>query len=132
MNLLSRFNCINSYSDPLKSDEKLAEKVKQSTDTHELMSKFTSIVTANCDAAFKVSVAGDRVTKGRSVPWWTSELTTLQKRAFALRRRYQRKRNCDNLRQEGKLQYQEGKRRYQAKLQEEKLKYCKRILLPYH
>jgi hypothetical protein len=54
-------------------------KVKQSTDTDELMSKFISIITANCDAVFKVSRAGDRVTNGRRVPWWTSELTILQK-----------------------------------------------------
>jgi hypothetical protein len=41
---------------------------------------------------------------------------------LALRRRYQRTRNDDNLRQERKLQYQEGKGQYQAKLQEGKLK----------
>ena len=121
-NLLSRFNCMNNYSDLLKCDEELGEKVKQSTDTDELMSKFTSIVTATCDTDFKVSRAGDRVTKGRRVSWWTSELTILRKRVLSLRRRYQRARNDDNLRQERKLQYQEGKRHYQAKLQEEKLK----------
>jgi hypothetical protein len=54
-------------------------KVQQSTDTDELMSKFTPIITANGDAVFKVSKAGDRVTKGRRVPWWTSELTVLRK-----------------------------------------------------
>jgi len=59
---------MNNYSDLLKCDEELSEKVKQSTDTDELMSKFTSIVTAICDAAFKVSRAGDRVTKGRRAP----------------------------------------------------------------
>jgi len=61
------------------------------------MSKFTSIITATCDAAFKVTRARDRNTKGKSVPWWTSELTILRKRALALRRRYQRTRNDDNL-----------------------------------
>jgi hypothetical protein len=121
-NLLSRFNYVNSSSDLIKRDEELGEKVKQSTDTDELMSKFTSIVTATCDAAFKVSRAGDRATKGRKVPWWTSELMMLRKRALSLRRRYQRTRNDDNLRHERKLRYQEGKRHYQAKLQEEKLK----------
>jgi len=113
LNLLSRFNCINKYCDILKYDEKLGEKVKQSTDTDELISKFTSILTANCDAAFNVSRDGDRVTKGRSAPWWASELTILRKRALALRRRYRRTRNCDNVRQQGKLHYQEGKRHSQ-------------------
>jgi len=98
----------------------LGEKVKQPTDTGKRMSKLTSIITATCDAAFKVARAGDRVTKGRSVPWWTSELTILRKRALVALRRYRRTR--DNLRQERKLRYQEGKRHYQAKLEEEKLK----------
>jgi hypothetical protein len=96
-NLLSRFNCVNKSSDLIKCDAELREKVKQSTDTDELMLKFTSIITATCDTAFKVSRAGDRVTKGRRVPWWTSELTILRKRALALSRRYQTTRNDDNL-----------------------------------
>jgi hypothetical protein len=113
-NLLSSFNRVNNSSDLTKCDEELREKVKQSTDTDELMSKFTSILTVTCDAAFKVSRAGDRVTKGRRVPRWTSELTILRRRALALRRMYQRTRNDDNLRHERKLRYQEGKRHYQA------------------
>lgn len=74
-NLLSRFNCVNNSSDLTKCDEELGEKIKQSTDTDELMLKFTSIITATCDAAFNVSRDGDRVTEGR-VPWWTRELNT--------------------------------------------------------
>ena len=81
--------------------KKWGQKVKQSTDTEELMSKFTSIITANCDAVFKVSRARDRDTKGRRIPWWTSELTILRKRALSLRRNYQRTRNDDNLRKRG-------------------------------
>ena len=121
-NLLSRFSCVNNPGDLTKCDEELGEKLKQSTDTEEPVSKFTSIITANCDAAFSLSRAGDRVTKGRSVPWCTSELTILRKRTLAIRRRYQRTRNDDNLRQERKLRYQEGKRHYQAKLQAGKLR----------
>jgi hypothetical protein len=82
------------------------------------MTKFISTITATCDAVFKVSRAGNRTTKGRIVPWWTSELAILRKRALALRRRYQRTLNDNNLRGERKLQYQDGKRHYQAKLLE--------------
>jgi len=123
--LLTGFGCANIYGDLTKCDEELGEKVKQSTNTEELMSKFTSIITATCDAAFKVSRVRVRDTKGKSVPWWTSELTILRKRALALRRRYQRTRHDDNLRQDRKLVYEDGKRHYQAKLQEEKFKYWK-------
>jgi hypothetical protein len=103
------FNCTNIASDPTHCDEELCRKVKQSTDTEELMTKFISTITATCDAVFKASRAGDRATKGRGVPWWTSELTILRKQALALRRRYQRTVNDNNLRQERKLQYQDGK-----------------------
>jgi hypothetical protein len=93
-----------------------------STDAEELMSKFSSILTVTCDAAFKLSRTMNRATKGRSVLWWSGELTVLREWALALRRRYQRTRNDDNLQQERKLRYQECKRIYQAKLQVEKLK----------
>ena len=96
-NLLSRFNCVNNPNDLTKRDKELGEKIKQSTDTVELESKFTSIINSTCDAALRVSRAGDRATKERSVPRWTSKLTILRKRALA--RRYQRTRN-DRLRQE--------------------------------
>jgi hypothetical protein len=116
---------VNNPSDLAKFDGELGQKFKQSTDTEELMSKFTSILTANCDAAFNVSRAGDRVIEERGVPWWTSEFTITRKRTLALRRRYLGTRIDDNPRQERKLCYQEGKRHYQAKLQEGKLKYLK-------
>jgi 5-methylcytosine-specific restriction endonuclease McrA len=123
-NLLSRFNCVNNSSDLIKCDEELVQKIKQKTDTDEIMSEFTSIITATSDAAFKTTRAGDRVMKGTTVPWWTNELTILRKRALALRRRYQRTRNDDNLRQERKLQYQEGKRHYQEEKYKSWKEFC--------
>ena len=59
---------MNNSGDHTKCNVELWEKVMQSTDTEELMSKFSSIITAACDAAFKVSRAGDQNTKGRSGP----------------------------------------------------------------
>ena len=120
--LLAGFGCVNNTGGHTKCDVVLGEKVLHSTDTEKLMSKFTSITTATCDSTIKVSRPRDRDTKGKIVPWWSNELTLLRKRAIALRRRYQRTRNDDNLLQERKLRYQEGKRLFQAKLQEGKLK----------
>jgi len=61
------------------------------------MPKFLSAVTAACDAAFKLSRPKKCATKERSVPWWTSDLTILCKKALALRWRYQRTRSDGNL-----------------------------------
>jgi hypothetical protein len=69
------------------------------------MHTFISAVALACDAAFRVSSAGKRATNERSVPWWTGELTILRKKVLALRRRYQRTRNDENLRQERILLY---------------------------
>ena len=120
--MLAGFGYVNNTGDHTKCDVVLGEKVLQSTDTEELMSKFTSVITATCDAKFKVSRHRDRDTKGRSAPWWSSKFTVLRKRALELRRSYQRTRNDDNLPQDRKPRYQERKRLYQAKLQAGKLK----------
>jgi hypothetical protein len=82
--LLSRFNCVNNFCDLTKCDEELGEKVKQSTDTDELMLNFTSIITANCDAAFEVSTVGYRSTRGRRITWWLRRFAS-RNRALALR-----------------------------------------------
>jgi len=110
MNLLSNFNCLDYSNDLIKCDEELRNKIKQCTDTGETMHKFISAVVPACDAAFRVSSAGKCATKERSVPWWTSELTILRKKVLALRRRYQRTKNDENLRHERRLWYQEGNR----------------------
>ena len=119
---LSAFECENNISEPLKRDEEPRNKAMQCTDIEKLITKFTSSITAACDAAFRVSRAGKRVTTEKSVPWWTSELTLLRRKALALRRRYQRTKNDDALRQGRKLQYHEGNPTYQAKLQQQKIK----------
>jgi len=62
------------------------------------------------------------------VPWWNDELKILRKNVNALRRIYQRTSSNEDLRSEGKDQYNEGKRQYQLKLKDEKFKswqsYC--------
>ena len=121
-NLLANFNCRDCPNDLTKCDEELSNNVKQCSDTGETMHKFLSAVTAACDTAFKASRPGKRANKKRSVPWWSSELTILRKKVLALRRRYQRTRNNENLRRERRLLYQEGNRLYQSKIREEKLK----------
>jgi hypothetical protein len=115
-NLLLNFRCLISPNDPTKCDEELSNKVKQDTDAGETMHKFISATAAASDAATRASRASERALKKQSIPWWTGELTLLHKKVLALRRRYQRTRNDENLRYERRLQYQEGNRHYQAKL----------------
>jgi ribonuclease HI len=104
------------------SDSALSQKVRLCSDTDAVIHKFTSAITAACEATFQVLKPGKCASKKRSVPWWTSDLTLLRKKALALRRRYQRTKTDANLRHERRLLYLECNRLYQAKLREQKLK----------
>ena len=53
--------------------------------------------------------------------WWTDELTVMRKRTNALRRRYQRKRKHEGLREQRKTIYLAEKARYEATIRREKI-----------
>jgi hypothetical protein len=74
------------------------------------------------NTALKVTRGAKHVLKKNTVRWWTRGLTVLGKRTNALQRRYQRTTNNENLRQERKTKYFEGRREYEGKVQEAKLK----------
>jgi ribonuclease HI len=125
-NLTETFECWTTND--TECDNALSQKVKQCTDIGEATHKFTSAIQAACDATFQVLRPGKRAIRERSVPWWSSELSVLRKRALAMRRRYQRTKNDADRRQERRQQYQESNRAYQAKLREAKIsswkEYC--------
>ena len=62
------------------------------------------------------------------MPWWTDELTVMRKRTNALRRRYQRTRKREGLREQRKTIYLAEKARYEATIKREKIQswkeYC--------
>ena len=59
--------------------------------------------------------------KEKSVPWWTDALTTLRKRTNALRRRYQRTLNNEELRKNRNTNTSEGKGSTKRQLGKKKL-----------
>jgi hypothetical protein len=73
-----------------------------------------------CKKTFKHIKSPTTAAKGKSVPWWTDTLKITRKRASALRRRYQRTLNNEELREYRKNQYFEGKKKYQAEIRKEK------------
>jgi len=82
-NLLRDFNCRSNTNDLTTSDSVLSQNVTLCSDTEIIIHKFTSTITAACDAIFQVLRPGKRATKERSVPWWTSHLTLLRKKSSA-------------------------------------------------
>jgi phosphatidate phosphatase PAH1 len=77
---------------------------------------------------FKTLSTDNKINKKKSVPWWTDNLTTMQKKKNALRRVYQRTRNNEKLRESRKQKYFEGKKKYQFEIRKEKFnswkEYC--------
>jgi hypothetical protein len=70
---------------------------------------------------FKYLKSPNTTAKGKSVPWWMDTLTIMRKRTNTLRRRYQRTLNNNELRENRKNQYIEGKKKYQAAIMKEKI-----------
>jgi hypothetical protein len=62
-NLLENFDCWNYTNDLTTCDNVLSQKVKLCSDKGEVIHKFTSAITAACDATFQVSRPGKRPTK---------------------------------------------------------------------
>ena len=61
------------------------------------------------------------MTKQKSVRRWTAEVTTKRKRLNALRRRYQRTKNDEALREQRKSKYFEERKEYQITIKKEKI-----------
>jgi len=119
---ITKFNCENKKKGLEKIDQELCNKINFHEDVDELVDTAFSWMTAVCNTAFKVSRGAKHLIKETTVSWWTEELTALRKRTNALRKRYQRTTNNDNLRQERKEKYFDGRREYEGKMQEAKLK----------
>ena len=97
-------------------------------DIGELIEKFEETIQLARKETLKHRNLSHTFAKGKSVLWWTDALTTLRKRTTALRRRSQRTLNNEELRENRKNQYFEGKRKYQAAIRIEKInswkQYC--------
>jgi hypothetical protein len=119
---MSKFNCENNKKGLEKIDQELCNKINFYEDMDELVDTDFSCITAACNTAFKVSKEVKHLIKKTTISWWTEELTVLRKRANALQRRYQRTTNNENLRQERKEKYFDGRCEYEGKMQGAKLK----------
>jgi len=116
-NMKTTFNCENNKEVLEKIDQELCNRIHFYEDVDELVDTAFSCITAACNAAFKVLRGSKHSIKKIAVSWWTEELNVLRKRTNALRRRYQRTANNENLRQERKEKYFDGRREYEGKMQ---------------
>jgi hypothetical protein len=114
--------------DTLSIDNSLCEILTMESDTEKAVKKYQDSLVAASKRSFKVNQLKQKTIEHKLVPWWTEELTVMRKKINAMRRRYQRTRQDNNLRESRKLQYLQEKRRYEATLRKAKIQswkqYC--------
>jgi len=108
-------------SNSMELDKELSKTLTAHMETEQLINLFYTCISEACNKAFRPIKGKGQQLRGKSVPWWTPELTILRKKVNALRRRYQRTINNDQLRQERKDQYMEGLRQYRSKINMQKI-----------
>ena len=105
----------------------LCTRVSDRTDIEELIEEFQDVMKSACNESFRTRRTSKKAMSNKSDRWWTEELTIVRKRVNALRRRYQRRRNSEELREQRKTQYLERKARYVATVKTQKLIHGRRI-----
>jgi hypothetical protein len=108
-------------------DIMLCARIDAEADIEKSTEEFHVTLKTACNKTYRKHRTSKKTTH-TSVPLWTEELTILRKRTNALRRRHERTRNNDELRERLKVQYLDGKAQYAATIKRENLRswkeYC--------
>ena len=115
------FNCAETGLEAEELDRNLAALTSETPDLDWLIATFTEAIQSACGKTFKILNSDRKSIKNKSVPWWTDCLTIARKRVNALRRRYQRTKHNEELRESRKQQYFEEKKKYQIQIRKEKI-----------
>jgi hypothetical protein len=110
--LEERFNTTNTDGGSGDLDATLSERANKGTEIEKLIEEFREALKEACDKSFRQRTM--RKISNKSVLWWTDELTMMRKRTNALRRRYQRTRKHEGLREQRKTVYLAEKTRVEA------------------
>lgn len=107
-------------------DEELSKIANEETNTEKLVREYEEVITTVCRMCFRTSNSARKLTHRKTIPWWTDELTILRKKTNATRRRYQKTKYNQELREERRYQYLEAKREYERTMTKEKINSWKR------
>lgn len=119
---------ITTIDNTQELDNELSRMVNTESDTDKSVQQFEQALFTACKKCFRRLQPTQKMIGRKSVPWWTDELTILRKKTNALRRRYQKTKQNETLREQRKEQYYEGKRKYESTMKKEKIQswkqYC--------
>jgi len=94
----------------LDIDKFFSEILTLELDIEKVVGKYQDSLVAANKNSFKIRQQRHKTIEHKSVSWWTEELTTMRKKINAMRRRYQRTRLDNNLRESRKLLYLQKRR----------------------
>jgi len=86
-------------------DKTLCTRVTNEMDIEKSLEELHKVVEIACSKSFRTQQASKKAMSIKAVPWWTEELTIMQKRLNTLRHRYQRTRNSEELREQHRSEY---------------------------
>jgi hypothetical protein len=93
-------------------EKTLSTRATKELHVDKLVDEFYEVPEEACRSSFQTTRALRLKTGRRTVPWWSEELTTMRKWLNALRRRFQRTKDNDELRTQCRAQYTEAKTNY--------------------
>jgi hypothetical protein len=109
-------------------DNTLCTRISEDMAIEKSVEEFHEVLKLACNKSFRTQWASKKATAHKPVPWWTEELAITRKTTNAVRRRYHRTRNNEEVREQHKTQYFEGKARYAETNENEKIsswkEYC--------
>jgi hypothetical protein len=121
--------CGSSWEeDNIALDKYTSSRIANTEDMEDIVNKVSDALTTACNKSFRNSRAFMKTNKHKTVPWWTEDLTIARKRVNAFRRKHQRTKINNNLRDQRKMEYYEEKAQYQTKTKNTKIQswrqYC--------
>jgi len=96
-------------------------RIANTEDIVVIVNKFSIALTKACKKSFKIGRIFTNTNRHKTVPWWTEELAIAMKRVNAFKRKYQRTKNNNNLRNQRQMEYYAEKVQYQTKLKNAKI-----------
>jgi hypothetical protein len=124
--LLSRSNKERERIEEL--DEHLSQRVAEATCMETVIEELQAALETACRNSFRIRNISQKAISHKSVPWWTQNLTILRKKVNAQRRKFQRTKGNNYLRDDRKKQYLTTKTEYAATIRKETYKsrkeYC--------
>jgi len=98
-NITKTFQMEDKERNTSEIDEELSSQAKDYTDIGQFTIKLEEVIQITCSEICKPP---NTEVKGKTIPWWTESLKIMRKRTNALRRRYRRTTNNEELRENRK------------------------------